>query len=1488
MSRSLRAALGAALLVFFALPAGATLGPGVKVTPQADAPTPSAGTVFAHGVEIEVGRALALSDFALAGDGWSLLALDAPAERALVPGERLRVDFRALPSRGAGPLTLSFLADGRRVAKRLDYDPARRAALAAGAALGQQPGTGETPQLAPGRRPAQEEPAPGAPQRGDRDGQNRTITVSGRMVYEREDGLTLGVDRALVQVFDQNWPVNLMQVEGYTDTQGYFSLNFEWAECAWCEPDPDLFIRLEARNTHTQVQDSSWEINYSWVTGTWTNYGGTNLNIGTWEPADESLHPALHILTGITRTWRWLSTREGYNTPPVDVQWPEPPGASYYDSFWQEIHITEEKQWWESTQSHEYGHHWINNYAEDLPPDYCNGYCDGNAQQGDCGHCMWCPETTAVAFSEGWPNWLADVITRSYPVDYGATALFPRDQEDLDICGQTGLFAEAELTEGFFGALMRDLEDGVSSDDEHGLPGADGLSDRLALGTNEIFDIIDTFHPLTPAAFLNQAKITLAAQAEDLWETAANCGFQTDNGAGPGLAGNLSSPSHPEGVEVADYTPTLTWSRPVDDASGVGSYRVLWTEDAPCNPLDAGPGWCPGVNGSDVETIGDVTSYDSGAQGVTLLPGRDYYFNIVAQDRAGNFGESYASYGPIRIRQPEPANLAHTLRAGWAYEVVPRATNDASGSSVPISASLPGNASSTYLNMSGRNFGESATSGNVLMRLYVDDAYRYYLAWGPWSAGGNYYANNFGPISIRGGRHTYESRLDPLETIAETNETDNNWGRQWIWTPYDLAPGLPVTRSAPPAPTGGWGSVGGQSLYYNCDGFRFSTDGWYNAVVLVPGNAAQDYDLRLHAPSSGATNGFGANLGWSGRGPGKLNAVIANKYQTGSADYDVGVLNWAGAGDFTIEQVLSTPFPIGDSLTITMPAGKLLTLHDFFVFEENVGPVSISIEADPAAGPLHLFWLAEDFAVGDLLDADAMATTDASGRARLDFAVPDFGFNGFGIYRDPDFTRNGEIQVVVELQNTPPDFLPWTFAGWHSPLVPRPANDGQTNSVALPDTLHGNLSSTWLNIGVRNESPTGASGLQGRIYRDGVYFAWLAWGWFGGYASSPFNWGQVMNFGGGRHALSVRLDGGETIEEIDEENNVYGEQYVWSPLQLANDTPGLHAAPPARTGGWEDLASGEPIWFNCDGLRVPGNHGWWQAIATVPSLDEDVDLRLHPKLVGAKQGFAENYAVSGWGPSASDFVLMNYNGAPQAPFDVGVLNQNASGFYLMEAVGSSYLGANPDGVFGPYTLGVYHLLDLYEIRLLAGNEYVVLLENLAGDVDWGISLHIGSDRYQSKSDAFQDAAAWFAPPGENETLRLSPTVNGSFCLAVWKVGTPDADKAGSYQLHIYKGSTPADDAPPARTALAGAWPNPFNPSTTLAFELAVPGEVRLDVYDGAGRRLRRLVEGRFDVGRHTAVWDGRDERGQPLPSGVYFARFEAGMLAQSRKLVLLK
>jgi len=93
---------------------------------------------------------------------------------------------------------------------------------------------------------------------------------------------------------------------------------------------------------------------------------------------------------------------------------------------------------------------------------------------------------------------------------------------------------------------------------------------------------------------------------------------------------------------------------------------------------------------------------------------------------------------------------------------------------------------------------------------------------------------------------------------------------------------------------------------------------------------------------------------------------------------------------------------------------------------------------------------------------------------------------------------------------------------------------------------------------------------------------------------------------------------------------------------------------------------------------------------------------------------------------------------------------------------------------------------------------------------------------------------------------------------------------------------------PLRTRLTGAWPNPFNPHTTVAFELARNDHVRLTIYDVQGRTIRNLVDGELPAGRHTAVWQGRDDNGRSVSSGIYFARLQAPRGQGLTKLVLLK
>ena len=83
-------------------------------------------------------------------------------------------------------------------------------------------------------------------------------------------------------------------------------------------------------------------------------------------------------------------------------------------------------------------------------------------------------------------------------------------------------------------------------------------------------------------------------------------------------------------------------------------------------------------------------------------------------------------------------------------------------------------------------------------------------------------------------------------------------------------------------------------------------------------------------------------------------------------------------------------------------------------------------------------------------------------------------------------------------------------------------------------------------------------------------------------------------------------------------------------------------------------------------------------------------------------------------------------------------------------------------------------------------------------------------------------------------------------------------------------------------------PNPFNPTTRISFSLEQAGPASLKVYDAAGRLVKTLVQGSLPWGENQVNWNGNDESGKPVASGIYFYRLEADGKSMGKRMVLLK
>lgn len=133
-----------------------------------------------------------------------------------------------------------------------------------------------------------------------------------------------------------------------------------------------------------------------------------------------------------------------------------------------------------------------------------------------------------------------------------------------------------------------------------------------------------------------------------------------------------------------------------------------------------------------------------------------------------------------------------------------------------------------------------------------------------------------------------------------------------------------------------------------------------------------------------------------------------------------------------------------------------------------------------------------------------------------------------------------------------------------------------------------------------------------------------------------------------------------------------------------------------------------------------------------------------------------------------------------------------------------------------------------------------------------------------------------------QAIKLMGTLNGTFYLEDIRLvpQVPPPQPTAVLEERVA--------AVPQAFALSQNFPNPFNSSTVIRFALPSLGEVELAVFNLAGQQVATLAEGRREAGAYAVNWDGRDERGKELASGLYLYRLQAGGWGETRKLLLLR
>jgi hypothetical protein len=359
---------------------------------------------------------------------------------------------------------------------------------------------------------------------------------------------------------------------------------------------------------------------------------------------------------------------------------------------------------------------------------------------------------------------------------------------------------------------------------------------------------------------------------------------------------------------------------------------------------------------------------------------------------------------------------------------------------------------------------------------------------------------------------------------------------------------------------------------------------------------------------------------------------------------------------------------------------------------------------------------------------------------------------------------------------------------------------------------------------------------------------------------------------GAGHGLGLKADG--TI--VAWGDNAYGQ-----------------CAVPAPNAGFVALSAG---YYGSAGLKADGSivawgwNGYGQCDVPAPNADFVAVAAGYAHVMGLK---SEGSIVT-WGANYNEQLDVPPPNAGFVAIGAGAdhsLAIRADG--ALCAWGEAYGGTNdvpaPNAGFELATASEYSCLA---IRRPDGDTAVFLsmltIEAATGEVrlywehaETGLPVAFRLEASQGEQE-WLPACVPVGPCSYEATDRsLGVAAGGAIDYALW-------GREGDEPWQLLRQETVSVEPVRTRTALLGAFPNPFNPQTSIRFTLAVPGTARVAIYDLAGRRVITLAEQRFAAGPQELIWQGSDEQGRAVSSGVYLCRLETFGLAESRKLVLLR
>lgn len=1525
-----RMVVSALALATLAGSAHATLRPGIKVGFRGLTVARAGVPIQAEAV-IQASEPVTIKQFA-AGMRATTVTTDAPTDSLLLPANGSRVvNLSVTPASNDDELEFSFVANGhkfvfkrnlsqfwsdlRNYGQTVGFDPQPEPPAPAASLMRAAPDAEVVlPEVSLYGRPVitLEQAKRMAGPMAANAVESHTLKLHVR--YERPDNTKDAVDGAHYTIWQKVTGADLPVASGTIPANGYIDRTVNTISTF----GRTFYLTFSTTNNWVHVlNNNDSDDPYAFKSIDFTGpVGGGTTNRSFVVQSSGAATPALHMLTTITRGFRFILDETNFHYPgdidDLDVSWPESDWPHYTWPVYETLYIPSDASWKWATRTflHEFGHHvnW------ELPvsinqTDYDDGNCEPEGSDGR--HCRWCAEDDLnVATMEGFASWIGDMVALKYEANYGVPIYDPEDRIHGELIG-TGatnpsgncpVVGQADAIEGHYWALLRDLADSENEADPNfgvTLSSVPTLAvqpqDQIALGFAAVLDILVDYNINIVQDFKSAFWSRYGGGAipqDQIWNTFANAGYWYDVTA-PTPVSNVRSSDHTPNISSPDNSITFLWDPAVDSQSGIGDHNI-WLYR----------------NGS-IFAVGPTTDVpDPTITFSDLTPGT-YYLRVNPIDRAGNTALADAFSPNYIVRDPYPTDLSKRTPSGWPSEpVIPRVTNNSTTSSAPLPPYLYGDKDSTWFNWAVQNTGEVNVTSTYRTRLVidgvvVDSVMSSSFAGVPLN---DHTVLNRGPYNLLPGRHTIELWTDAEEEIAEPNEANNRFGRQWVWhAPSNSARNTDIVAPPPPRRDGGWNvqsvpigafkipNMSSHRYSHTSSNFPFTISTWMAAEMWPEPESnprdltGVDYNLRLDYYDRAPDYGLVDTTTISRRGLGLTDAVITNYANTGNTAWEVGVENMTHETDNNYHFRANTAgtHNVGDSLDVTLAQNQMVFIRGLNVTSADVGKLIVEVRRLSGTSPVRVSYLNANTIWATLNAALGDVPTNSAGWAAMSLTANTSGNYALLLWRDP---TDGTAPVTYRLKVTrkPTDLAIVTPAGWSAPLVPRATNDATSSLAPAPPILYGDDKLTYVSSSRRNASDVAAGVNSVKLMVDDLTMYSFSSSSIAALTTVTNPNVAGLTIPGGRHVLSQVLDPQGLVVEVNELNNTYGEQFVWTPDTLTSDRQYWRKGQLGGvTAGWEFCLPSSYLYFNMDGVRLPV---WsagtdFVAVAVTPRDTADVDMGLYLTQNNAKGGFDVPQEDSNWGPGETDLLLLNFQLAQRKAYDIGIQRvSDDTSSYVLDVVPAVVRDPNIS-VHGPFTMPAHRTVHVHQLTLPVGR-HSIYLNNLSGTVDWALAAYDAERPFQDRSQGEERGWSYEGGPGAGEEVTLILDQPTTIALVVHKTGSSETLKSGTYELEFGNNTTGTPAAGiPATTRLAGAFPNPARGAASVHFDLARASDVALEVFDLRGARVRTLVQGAMAAGRHAAAWDGRDAHGNRLPAGVYLVRMDADGYAGQAKVV---